>query len=131
MSDTKTRKPRLNRFSGTALVAKVSPVREAAENWMLKNACAYTVDQIAAGIGHEREAVRKKLVNMAVDGTVVSLTPRRPGALYQHMTHWREQQRRAGLVNRREPITNASMPNGSLSFWADHMARFNTPPRAT
>lgn len=123
------RKPKTNNFGGTPRPTTVSDVRKAAETWLLNNPGAYTVDQIAAFIGYDREYVRKKMTNMVVDGSVINTTPDKRPPLYQHASHYHEAQERANRVSRAEPITNAGMPNGSQAYWAAHMARFNANPR--
>lgn len=131
----KTRKPRTNSFSGAARPANVSPIRQAAEDYLLNHPGTHTREQIAQAIGEPPDAIRKKLAGMVSDGSIINLRPGKANPIYQHATHWREAHERAlranphNLVQRREPITNSRMPNGDRAFWRAWMARFNEPPR--
>ncbi len=137
------RKPKTNNFGGTPRPTTVSDVRKAAETWLLNNPGVYTVDQIAAFIGYDREYVRKQMTNMVVDGSVINTTPDKRLPLYQYAGSPQRlksttvrtllvdevDEFAASLTTGDDPITNAGMPNGSQAYWAAHMARFKANPR--
>lgn len=118
---------RLNSFNGEARVtAKVGETRALIEKYLEDNSGDYSTDHIATATGLSVYATRKKLAEMAAAGVVISTVPGSRRTTYKHISHWKREQ----LVTRREPITNAFMPNGSTSYWAKHMTALNTPPRA-
>jgi len=119
------RKPKTNNFNNNPRPANVSDLRKRIEEFAIDNPGPHNADQIAAAVGADPKDVRKKLANMVTDNSMVNGNPGKPVGAYQHFTHWQRAQR----VNRREPITNAGMPNGSTEYWRAHMDRFNEPPR--
>lgn len=121
------RKARPNSFNGEArTTAKVGETRAAVEKYLEEHRSDYSIDHIAQATGLSTYAVRKKLAEMASAGVVISTKPGSRQTTYKHRDHWLRER----AVNRREPITNAVMPNGSISYWAKQMAQFNAPPRA-
>jgi hypothetical protein len=118
-------KTHTNSFSGAARPTQISDTRKAIEEYLLANPGSHNAKEIAEATDKELRDVRKKLANMASDNTVVNTTPGQINCSYQHIEHWQRSQ----LVNRRDPITNAGMPNGTQAWWAGYMARFNAPPR--
>lgn len=105
--------------------ANVSDLRRRIEEFMLANAGRHSADQIAAALGEDPKAMRKKLANMVTANALINHSPGKAIGAYQHFSHWQREQ----VVRRDEPITNSRMPNGSQAYWAAHMARFNEPPR--
>lgn len=121
------RTARPNSFNGEArTTAQTSAERAAIEQHLLDNPGHHTTAQIAAATGISEKIARARIATAVFDGQLVNRNPGTRPAMYQHIDHWRREQ----IVNRREPITNACMPNGSTSYWAKHMTAFNTPPRA-
>lgn len=121
------RTARPNSFNGEArATAKVSAERQAIEQYLLNNPGQHTTQQVAEATGILIHTVRARMATMASDNTVVNRNHGSTPGLFQHISHWKREQ----MVSRREPITNACMPNGSTSYWAKHMTAFNTPPRA-
>lgn len=122
-----TIKPRTNKFNGSERPAsKLSTERDSIEQFLLDHPGQHTVQQIADATGLSVETVRRRAGAAAFEGAVVNRNAGHTPAKYQHRDHWKREQ----MVSRREPITNAGMPNGSTAWWAKHMAAFNTPPRA-
>lgn len=122
-----SKRPRPNSFNGEArATAKVSAERQAIEQYLLDNPGQHTNQQIADATGVLIHTVRARMATMVADNTVVNRNHGSTPGLFQHIDHWK----REHLVNRREPITNACMPNGNTSYWRKHMTAFNTPPRA-
>lgn len=121
----KTSRP--NSFNGEARsTAKTSQERIAIEQFLHSNDGQHTVTHIAEGTGIALHIVRARIATAVFDGHVINRNPGSVPAMYQHIEHWKREQ----MVNRREPITNASMPTGSQSYWSKQMQRFNAPPRA-
>lgn len=121
----KTARP--NSFNGEArATAKVSAERQVIEKYLLDNPGQHTNQQIADATSIPIHTVRARMCTMVSDNTAVNRNHGSTPGMFQHIDHWKREQ----LVTRREPITNACMPNGSTSYWAKQMAVFNTPPRA-
>lgn len=118
---------RANSFNGEArATSQMTPERVLVEQYLLNNAGHYTVDQIAQATGISTKQARNKVRQLIVENIAVNTRPGTWPATYRHREHHQREQ----MVNRREPITNACMPNGSTSYWRKHMTAFNTPPRA-
>lgn len=121
------RTARPNSFNGEARpTTKVSAERQVIEQYLLDNPGHHTIQQLADATGIHLRTVRARMTTMVFDNTAINRNHGSPPGRYQHIEHWKREQ----LVTRREPITNACMPNGSTSYWRKHMTAFNTPPRA-
>lgn len=104
--------------------------RIAIEQHMAKHKGPHTVEQIAKVVGVDVDEVRRRMQHLVCGLVVVNTTPGQRPTLYQHSKHYRKEVADPTVVNRRNPVVNSAMPNGSRSYWRQHMARFNEAPRA-
>lgn len=124
-----TAKPeRANAFNGEeqgGADEKKTKSRISVEQYLLNNPGRHTVPRIVAATGLHIETVRRRIHDLVDKGDAINHHAGRHHAEYQHREHWTREQN----INRREPITNAGMPNGSQAYWAKHMAAFRAEPR--
>lgn len=112
-------------------MSKKSELRDLMEQHMKNNKGPFTVVQLAKAIGEDEGFVRRRIQHLIVGMVAVNVSPGVRPTLYQHAIHYAKEKRKStpNLVNRRDPVVNSMMPNGSRSYWRQHMARFNEPPR--
>jgi predicted ArsR family transcriptional regulator len=100
------------------------------EEYMAKNEGPHTVAQLAKKMKVDEAEIRKRMQHLVCGLIVVNVSEGQRPTLYQHAKHYRKKMRDPSLVDRRDPVVNSRMPNGSRDFWSQHMARFNESPRA-
>lgn len=99
--------------------------RQLIEQFVQNNPGTHTIASIADALQLGENSVRSHVGSAAMAGDLVNTTPGCVPAHYTHREHWQQNR----VVTRRDPITNAGMPNGSRAYWQQHMAAFNEPPR--
>ncbi len=99
------------------------------EEYMAKHKGPHTVAALAKAMNADEKEVRRRMQHLVTGMVVVNTTPGKLPTLYQHAKHYKTQPKASGVVNRNDPIANGRMPNGSISYWRKHMARFNEAPR--
>jgi hypothetical protein len=100
------------------------------EQYMAKHKGPHTVAKLAKAMEADEAEIRRRMQHLVCDMVVVNTTPGQRPTLYQHAKHYRKEVENPNVVSRRNPVANAAMPNGSRSYWRQHMARFNESPRA-
>ena len=98
-------------------------------NYLIAHPGPHSVAQLCTATGYSEKLVRGRMQAARDAGEASNVAENGHPARWQHPSH-AETNTRENLVNRRDPICNAGMPNGSRSYWAKQMAAFNTPPRA-
>ena len=96
---------------------------------MAKHKGPHTVAGLAKAMKCDEAEIRKRMQHLVTGMVAVNLTPGQRPTLYQHASHYNRQAKNPNAVNRASPVTNGGMPNGSVSYWREHMARFNESPR--
>lgn len=124
-----TKTVRANSFNGETKAKKEkTPERIAIVAYLLAHPGPHTYNSLEAATGYRTHIVQSRLKSAAEDGEVINVAGHGRPTLWQHRTHHKAATS-ADVVRRINPITNASMPNGSRSYWARHMAAFNASPR--
>lgn len=125
------RKARPNSFNGEAEPdRRRSPERIAIVQYLLENPGPHSTEQLASATGYCESTVKSRMSTARASGEVVNTAQHGQLAKWQHHTHHRSKTAPTNVASRRNPITNAGMPNGSRMYWARQMAQFNTAPRA-
>lgn len=96
--------------------------------YLHKHPGPHSVYALSIATGIAEKVVRRRMAAAQDDSEVVNTAEPHHPARWQHIRH-AEIVEQANRVNRRDPICNAGMPNGSREYWAKHMAAFNDPPR--
>lgn len=109
-----------------------APLRIQMEQYTEKHKGPHTVAKLAKALNADEKEVRHRIQHLVCSLVLVNVSEGQRPTLYQHAKHYRKQVKKAEptVANRRNPIVNSMMPNGSRSYWKQHMARFNQPPRA-
>jgi predicted ArsR family transcriptional regulator len=100
------------------------------EQYMLKHQGPHTVAGLAKAMKCDEAEIRKRMQHLVCGLVAVNVSAGQRPTLYQHAKHHVQQAKDPNVVNRRDPVTNSVMPNGSPSYWQKHMARFNESPRS-
>lgn len=100
------------------------------EEFMAKHKGPHTVAGLAKAMKAEEKEIRRRMQHLVCGMVVVNVSEGQRPTLYQHARHYKKQPKAPGTVQRKDPVTNSRMPNGSRNYWREHMARFNQAPRA-
>lgn len=94
------------------------------EQYMLKHKGPHTVAGLAKAMKVDEADVRRRIQHLVTGLVAVNVSEGQRPTLYQHSKHYNRKQVKApNVVNRRDPVVNSKMPNGSRSYWAQQMAR--------
>lgn len=124
------KKARPNSFNGETEPDKHrSPERIAIVQYLLENPGPHSTEQLVSATGYSEDVVKSRMSTARASGEVVNTAQHGQLAKWQHHTHHRSKTAQTNVVSRRNPITNAGMPNGSRTWWAEQMAQFKAAPR--
>ena len=94
-----------------------------------------TQPTMVVGLNLSTEKIAGIMQRLRSDGLVIPVGRLGMNALYVWHTNTeayraKQGQPRTPAQSRPHPICNSNQPNGSQSYWAEHMRKMNTPARA-